>query len=444
MHYCLFLFALFFTHTFFGKEETSLIAQQANAAEEVLFDDTRRDPDMEALRKWIREKRLITLKETGGDFSLSGDLRTDFAAINEKKDGIRQRGNDSATGKPARPYTVSFNLLLDYRTDRTWASVFLNYKNKMGIQDGTVNNIRLLRSYLGGRIVAGDTFTVDVELGRRSLGDVFDSKIQFSNTFDGTLIRFSKAFEDIGNYYTNLGIFLVNVGRDYYAYAAEMGFLNIGNTGFFLKGSYIDWKKYQPDDPLDYQFNYRVSQLQAGYTYKPSWLQKLVKIYAAGTYNDAADTIATVFSPSIEGSPTPSQQEQLDRIDMDPRARYNWAWYAGVSIGKARKQGDWAIDTNYQWVQAQAIADFDASGIGRGNAASVGTYTIQENGQVVATTVLNSVGSGNYQGWTFRTLYAFSDNITLSQRFDISGTLDQEIGPNLNFKQFKIEFIYTF
>ncbi len=440
----LFLVFFFLSSPFlFSAEEKALLAQEDTTAEEVLFEDTKRDPDMEALRKWIREKRLITLKETGGDLSISGDIRSDFSAINEKKEGIRQRGSNSATGKPARPYSVAFNLLFDYRAERTWSSVFLNYKNSMGIQDGTGNNIRLLRAYLGGRMIAGDSFSFDAELGRRSLGDVFDSRIQFSNTFDGALFRFSKAFEEIGDYYTNLGVFLINTARDYYGYAIEMGFLNIASTGLFVKGDYIDWKKYNSTDPLDFQFNFRVSQLQIGYQYLPKWLNKVCKIYAAGAYNDAADTLSRVFTPRTGETLTADELTQVEKISLDPDAKYNWAWYAGISIGKARKQGDWALDTNYQWVQAQAIPDFDASGIGRGNAASVGTYTLKKGSDVVATNVYNTFGGGYNHGCALRTLYAFSDNVTMSQLFQISERLD-DVGPDSNYKKFKIEFIYTF
>lgn len=439
-----FVLPLFFLSSLSSEETSSLTAQTDPTEEAVLFEDTRRDPDMEALRKWIREKRLITLKETSGQLSLSGDVRTDFSTINEKKDGIRQRGNNSATGRSSRPYNVAFNFLMDYRTDRTWSSVFLQYKNPMGIQDGGVDGIRLLRAFLGGRMVQGDTFTIDGELGRRSLGGVFDSKIQFNNALDGSVVRFGKAFEDIGDYYTNLAVFLVNTKRDYYAYAGEMGFLNIGNTGLFLKGSYIDWKKNNGKLPIDRQFNFRVSQAQIGYQFAPSFLEKLVRFYAAVAYNDAADTISQVFDPEVEGAPTESQQAQLEKILKDPDAKDNWAWYAGVSVGKARKQGDWAFDVNYQWVGFQAIPDFDAAGIGRGNAAAVGTYTMKDGDEIVATNICNSVGSGNYHGLDFRTLYAFSDNITLSQRIQMSGTLNENVGPNLHFKKLKIELIYAF
>ena len=65
---------------------------------DVQFDEKRDSSvdDMEALRRWIRDKRLVTVKEIGGDLSISGEVRTEFQDTSEVKDGIRQRGEGAA------------------------------------------------------------------------------------------------------------------------------------------------------------------------------------------------------------------------------------------------------------------------------------------------------------------------------------------------------------
>ena len=118
--------------------------------------------------------------------------------------------------------------------------------------------------------------------------------------------------------------------------------------------------------------------------------------------------------------------------------------YAGFTIGQVRRAGDFAIDTNFQWVQAQAIPDFDVSGIGRGNACRVGLYTNNINGSGGATTNATAVGSCNYKGFVIDALYAFTDNLTINQNYQMSWTLNKYIGPNLKLKQFETEFIYAF
>ncbi len=393
---------------------------------DVQFDE-KRDPeadDMEALRRWIRDKRFITLQEIGGDLSISGEVRTEFQDTNERKDGIRQRGKGGAVDKPQYAWDIEVNLMLDYRTDRTWAAIKLEFDNDMGQSSGTVNRIRLEKGYLGGRLVPGDTFTMDAELGRRYLFNVFDSKVEFSSLFDGVLFRFSKAWEAIGDYYFNLGALLVNDRTNHYAYVAEMGGLRIGNVGLNIKYSIIDWYKPAANILMDLRYKFLVSQLLVSYQYYPEWIGKrMIKFYAAGLCNALAEGVAQTHGK-----------------------KQNWGWYAGISIGLVRKQYDWAIDANYQWVQAQTVPDFDSSGIGRGNAAQVGFYTNNLNGNPNsgATTAATAVGECNYKGFEIEALYAFTNNLTVLQNFKWSGTLNKTIGPNLRYKQYEMEFIYAF
>src|SRR5690349_21829462 len=72
----------------------NLTAPQPIAQGDVQFDE-KRSPDaddMEALRRWIRDKRMVTVKEIGGDLSISGDVRTEFQDTSEVKNGVQQRG----------------------------------------------------------------------------------------------------------------------------------------------------------------------------------------------------------------------------------------------------------------------------------------------------------------------------------------------------------------
>lgn len=385
---------------------------------------------MEALRRWLRDKRLVSVREIGGDLSLSGEVRTEFQATNERKDNVQQRGKNHL--KPMYGWDVEVNLMLDYRTERTWAAIKLEFDNDMGLRSGTVNRIKLEKAYLGGRLVPGDTFTLDAEIGRRYLFNVFDSRVEFGALFDGGLFRFSKALFSLGDYYLNLGSFLIDDKTNHYGFVAEMGALRIGNVGLNMKYSIIDW--YRPgsesesgvtsdaNKAANRRFKFLVSQLLLSYQFYPDWIGKrLIKFYAAGVTNHLASG-----------------------LEITGGRRENWGWYAGVSMGLVRKKGDWAIDANYQWVQAQTIPDFDANGIGRGNSEGVGLYTTVSDGSGVPTTRANATGNCNYKGFEIEALYAFTDNLTVQENFKISHTLDTSIGPNLKFKQFEVEFIYAF
>lgn len=393
---------------------------------DVQFDE-KRDPeadDMEALRRWIRDKRMVTVKEIGGDLSLSGEVRTEFQDTMEVKNGVRQRGSGGALDRPQYAWDIEVNIMIDYRTDRTWAAIKVEFDNDMGQRSGTVNKIRLEKGYLGGRVVTGNTFTFDAEIGRRYLFNVYDSKVEFSSLFDGVLFRFNKAWPSIGDYYVNAGTLLVDDKVNHYAYVAEMGGLRIGNIGLNLKYSIIDWYKPSANRLTELRYKYLVSQFLASYQFYPEWLgKKLIKFYGAGLCNHLASGV-----------------EQTHGI------RQNWGWYAGLSIGLVKKQYDWALDANYQWVEAQTIPDFDVNGIGRGNAAGVGFYTVNADGNPSsgATTRATAVGGCNYKGFEIEALYAFTDNLTLQQNFKFSTTLNKTIGPNIRYKQYEAEFIYAF
>ena len=406
----LLLFSSFILNRALFSQTPAATPSAANpvAAGDVQFDQkTDKDnDDMEALRRWIRDKRMVTVKEIGGDLSLSGEVRTEFQDTNETKNGIRQRGKNAATTKPQYAWDVEVNIMIDYRTDRTWAA------------------IKLEKAYLGGRIVAGDTFTFDGEIGRRFLYNVFDSRIEFASLFDGVLFRMSKAFPSVGDFYLNGGAFLIDDKVNHYGYIAEMGALRIGNVGLNMKYSIVDWYKPYANRLNDLRYKYLVSQFLTSYQFYPEWIGKrLIKFYAAGLRNHLADG-----------------------VEQTNHERQNWGWYAGVSIGLVKKQGDWALDANYQWVQAQAIPEFDVSGIGRGNAEGIGLYTNNADGNPAsgATTRETAVGNCNYKGFEIEALYAFTDNLTLLQNFKFSNTLNKNIGPNLRYKQYEAEFIYAF
>ncbi len=383
--------------------------------------------DMEALRRWLQDKRLISVKEVGGDLSISGEVRTECQLTNEKAKAqgsstfIEQRGEGSPLKKPSLAWDVEFNLMMDYRTDRTWAAMKVEFDNDMGSRSGTVNKVKLEKAYLGGRLVAGDTFTWDAELGRRYLSNVFDSKIEFGAVFDGLLFRFSKAFEDIGDFYTNVAGFVIDDRFNHYGEAMEIGALRVANTGLNLKYSIINWYKPYPSTENPQRWKFLVNQFTVQYQAYPEWFsRRLIRPYAAALINALAqDVVQTGYTKQRVG------------------------WYAGISIGVVKKAGDWAVDANYQWVQAQAIPDIDTSGIGRGNAANVGFYTTDAGGGT-PTTQATAVGGCNYAGFEIDALYAFTDNLTMEQNLKISNTLDTDIGPNLKYKQWELEFIYAF
>ncbi len=385
------------------------------------YGNKQENPDLDALREWIRNKRMVTVKEIGGDLAISGEVRTEMQATDEKKNSVSQRGRNSTSQKPIVAYDVEFNLMLDYRAQRSWATVKLEFDNDMGTVSGTTHKIALERCYCGGRFLAGETVSIDGEIGRRNLNDVFDSKIEFSSLYDGILVKFSKASESIGDFYLSSGIFLVNDLFNHYGYVNELGFLRIGNTGFYTKYSIIDWMKDYKNPLVKQSFHYLVSQIIFGYqSMIPRW-NKFIKAYTGFLLNHVAN-----------------------RLPITNFERANYGGYVGLSVGQIRKKGDWAFDGNFQYVAAQAIPDFDVGGIKRGNADGIAFYSTGKFGKGTPNTIATAIGNCNYIGGQFEFLYAFTGNLTLLNNFQISRNLNSSIGPQMKYMQYEIEVIFAF
>ncbi len=383
------------------------------------------DIDIEALRDWVNTKRQVTVKELGGNLSISGEVRTEMQITSEKRNGIKQRGaNGAVSGVPSDTYDIEVNLLLDYRTDRTWATAKIEFDDNAGAISGDFSGIALERAFLGFRMINKDTFTVDLEFGRRNFGYTFDSRIEFGSFMDGIMLKYDHAFDQAGDFYFHGGPFLIDERDDHYGYVGEFGLLNILNTGLYSKYSLINWntKHFTEKDQIKQRF-YRFTNSQGiiGYKFQPKWLGKMITIYSAFLYNHAAH-----------------------RLEVASDKKANMAGYGGFSVGEIRKKGDWSFDINYQVVGAQSIPEFDVSGIGRGNAAKVGFYSDRTRARGDSTTRETAVGGTNYKGVAMQLLYLATNNITVFQSWQQSINLNDNIGPFIRYKQYELELIYAF
>ncbi len=387
------------------------------------------DVDVQAVREWMNTKRQVSIKEIGGNLSLSGEVRTEFQKTGETINDIKQRG--SGTRFPSSTFDVAVNIMLDYRNDRTWSAIKLEFDNDAGVFSGTVNKIRMAKAYFGARACDGDSYYVDVEVGRKKLSTIFDSKLEFSSFFDGCLVKYDQSFERMGDFYLHAGVFVINERINQYGYVGETGFMNIAGSGLYSKFSLIDWDTKQESsnfynktkmDKIANQrrFEFLVSQFTLGYKCYPAKLKKQITIYLAGLYNFAAK-----------------------RLAITDYQKANWASYIGFSIGELKRKGDWALDANYQFLAAQCVPDFDASGVGLGNVTNSGFYTKDINNTVLATR-RNAGGNVNFRGVSITLDYLLSNNLTLQQQWLQSVTLDEDIGPYRKYKQYEIEFIYGF
>lgn len=381
------------------------------------------EEEIQQLKEWISaKKQTVGIKSLGGELTFGGELHAGMTSANEVVNGIRQRGSGGAfPNVPSREYVVELDLLMNYRADITWATSKIKFKNKAGVASGTTDKVSLDRAFFGVRFLEGDTYMMALELGRRKLNYTFDSKIEFGAFMDGILFKYDQSIDTVGDFYIYGGPFVVDFSNDHYAYVVELGALNVGNTGIYLKYSFIDWDtKHYTNRLKDQRYDFMNSQLTLGYKVVPHWLGKVLTVYAAGLVNSAAK-----------------------KLEITKYKKANLAWYAVISMGEARKQGDWAVELNYQYVMPQAIPDFDAGGIGRGNAAKTPFYATNDTYKI-ANTRENAVGAGNYKGFELTYLYLFTSNLTLKQTYQMSIRQDKDIGPIFRYKQYGLELVYLF
>lgn len=377
--------------------------------------------NLEALKEWIATKRALTIEERGGALSVSGDIRVEYIAVSEQENGYNNIGRGSFHPLiPENQYDVEFNFMLDYTTETTWASAKVEFDNNMGVYSGTFNRVLLERAFLGFRIFQDQQSTLDIEFGRRFLGYTFDSQIEFGGLMDGILLLYNKSNPTYGDFYLYGSAFVVNEISEHISFVAEIGLLNILNTGFYAKYSIIDWDTQDYyDDRLERLHQFLNSQFLLGYRFQNPFFDAVTIVYGAFLINTAAQ-----------------------KFELLNNRKDNLAGYFGFTMGEIRKKNDWSMDLNFQFVQPQAIPARDFSGVGIYNPDGIGLYTLSIDGSGGVTVSENVVASNNYWGFRLNFLYAIDDAITVSQNISFSRPL-MDLSRKFDFQKYKLEIIYA-
>lgn len=423
------------------------------------FHNGSRSRDYEAVQGYVNSKRSIPLQEKGCNLSISGDVRFIYAWIDEAINDRHLRGKGhfakqneftgrvefTETGPPPAsgiPFThnnfdVELNLYFDYICDGAWGVAWLQFDNDGGIfhigksedsdqrlhGSGHCEDLCLKKAYMGYNLCADGCQRIDIELGRRPLYTIFDSRMQFQSNFDGLLLRYGHSLDHWGDFYWNCGAFVVDERADHYAYVTEVGVLNACCCDLDCKYSFIDWKSFMSgntnrsgmENPEGVFF--RVSQFSAAYRFVGDYLCLPIKIYGAFIWNHAAKE---VFQTA------------------DTRRQY--AWYVGCVIGEVCVEGDWALDCSYQHVQSQAIsgADFGGSGSKGRNLLDRNLY------DSFATNVATARDFTNFFGINIEALYAMTDNLSVHGLFEWSRDDKRQIGGRQDYVKAELAGIYAF
>lgn len=452
------------------------------------YDNELSEKDWDSLKDYINTKRTINLRDKSCNLTIAGDVRFDWRHQNERRNGKNIRGNSNRINGDEdgvrisrNDFDIEFNLYFDYVCDRAWAVAQLEFDNSAGVMPGKNNecmrhgdtlqgaannagggndglpnpdddyvvdaagwkgsgyccDICLKKAYIGYNICCECDTRFDIELGRRRLYQVFDSEVQFLSQFDGILFKYQSSWECVADWYLYLAGFIVDERSNHFAYATEVGFMNLYDCGIDFKYSFIDWKKNgynrcgcsNSEDVENYKdsnnpvgFKFQVSQFTLKYHLDPEMVCMPGHLYGAVLWNHCP----------AKHIPCERDADESNESVTDDIGKKNVAWYVGLRFGDVVHCGDWAFDVQYQYVQATAIPDKDVSGIGRGN---VRDDSFTDGGLR---------GNTNYKGWRLEALYAFTDNVSFNACVEASRVIDKSIGGSHRYSMFQLESIYAF
>lgn len=385
--------------------------------------------DPRVLRDFIESRGLIKCRQKEGNLIIAGDVRARWTAQGESANGDKQRGTGTTTA--INTFRSEINLILDYNAPKGWVSSKLRFVNYDGVDGGSATKVDMDRAFIGYDIQHCEPDDTYIEIGRSRLDYLFESRVEFSTFFDGLHFFWTKNFPSVGQATVHGGPFIIDSFTNHYGWVVEAFVNNWIDTGLSFKYSIIDWDRHSPT--LNYgnltdsgkttvvnnpRYSFLVSQMLFGYERKVALPHcKTLYAYAAVLCNhDARMTQTTNWK------------------------KLNNAWYIGFTLGKLCKACDWSLDINYQSVQAQAVPEFDLSGIGHGNAAS----TLLSDAILQGLGAGNSRGFTNYKGWEASFLYAMTDCLSLRAKAAHTVPRNTEVGGDFNYKGFEMAVIYAF
>lgn len=407
---------------------------------------TLRQRDFEAVQEFINSKRTLAYDEKPPCLTLSGNVKFNIITRTERQDGMKLRGIRKADGTfvPFNDFDVEMNLKVKYKTDRTWAQGRLQLYNPAGIRfiektclqdpeamqgSGACNEICLREAFFGMNVVKDYCqYYFDVVIGRKRIFQEFDSRIEFNQRLDGIVFEIGKKLKPDWKIYDKTAFFVVDSRSNNYAYVTELGTYDFFETKYDIKFSFIDWKTFAATNRCGVRHplgsNFQIFHTFIAYNINPKLLWDIRgKIYYNFMVNFAAKQIKDILTPA-----------GLRRFpDVTNDTKQNIGWCVGFIMGdqEMNKVGDFAIDVNYQYVQAQAVSDFDARGIGRGN---INREVFTANGR----------GKTNYKGYIMEAVWAISKCISLDLAYEATRQIDRRIGGLHRYTRLELDIIYQF
>jgi hypothetical protein len=383
--------------------------------------------DPKILRDFIESRGLIECRQKSGTLIIAGDVRARWIANAEEVNGISVRG--AGTEQPLNVFKSEFNLYMDYSAPKTWLTTKVRYAVVDGTDGGSATKVELDRAFIGYDIYECGKEDFYIELGRSKLDYMFESRVQFGSLFDGIHLYYTKPLGKIGTFTLHGGPFIIDSLTNHYAWVGEVGVKEWMDTGWSFRYSLIDWTRKAPT--FDYGYKANLGTIRNNPRYR--FLVSQMLISREKKIDFAGCKMLYLYGAVLAN-------HDATRNNASDYTYANKAWYLGFTLGKLCKACDWSIDMNYQYVQAQAIPEFDISGIGHGNAEGI----FFAESVHFARTPFEARGFTNYQGLEVNALYALTDTLSLRAKASYSVPINRNIGGDFFFKNFEMAAIYAF
>lgn len=408
--------------------------------------DTVNQKDLWAVREWLRTKRVALSNKTG-DFSLSGDVKAQWRNVQEHltpnvPPGAPAvnivNGVDSPSGWTNNLYNIDFRLYFDYKADKTWASVKLDFDEAAGLFAGQANNLALVRANMGYHLFDDGNARLDVLVGRQRAYELYDSQIQFNSTLDGFTGMFGLGINGLADITVRGGGYVFNAIFNQPVWIVQAGIYDILDTGFYAEYSFVNWAKnlngivitntnmsptgtYIANSEV---WSFRNNQFILGYVFNPEIFGRDVRLFGGILWNALA------------------RPDAMDKLsDSIVKSGQGLAGWIALQLGSVQKAGDWAFQAQWQVLQPYSVPDWDVAGMGRGNGSDSALFGFTSFSKA---TNFPGNGNANYNGWELDLLYSVTNEIVLEALFQRALPINSSIGGKSNYTNVVLAAIYGF
>lgn len=400
--------------------------------------DTVNQKDLWAVRDWLKTKR-VALNAKSGDLSIAGDITAEWRNVHEKLGSLDlTSGSSSPAGWSNNLYSIDFRLYFDYKSDKTWASVKLEFNNAGGTFNGQADQIALDRANMGYHFYDDGIQRLDGIVGRQRSYEMYDSEIEFNSTLDGFTGTYAITLDGLADFSLRGGGYIVDQSENHPVWIIQTGLYDILDTGLYFEYAFTDWHKDTRNLTFitnansgtvttvgSAKWDYIVNQFILGYVFNPEVFSVDVRLFGGILWNAHASK---------------NEINRLTRGKVTNSYKNLGGWVA-LQIGSVERAGDWAFQAQWQVVEALSIPDWDVSGIGTGNSTSSSLFGFNQFSSAV-----NFPGNGNsnYNGFELDLLYSVTSELVLEIRIQRALAEEKHIGFPINYTNFILAAIYGF